>query len=51
MSTTSATEANPRLMALSDAGVSVWLDQISRELVGGGGGGTRGWWRKKATPA
>ncbi len=30
------TEVNPRLRALSDAGVSVWLDQISRTLVGGG---------------
>ena len=30
------TEANPRLRALTDAGVSVWLDQISRTLVAGG---------------
>jgi transaldolase len=27
---------NPRLRALSDAGVSVWLDQISRSLISGG---------------
>jgi transaldolase len=28
--------ANTRLRALSDAGVSVWLDQISRSLISGG---------------
>jgi transaldolase len=27
---------NPRLRALSEAGVSVWLDQISRSLISGG---------------
>src|SRR5919108_4117375 len=31
-----ATEVNPRLKALTDAGVSVWLDQIRRSLVTGG---------------
>lgn len=30
---TTATEINPRLKALTDAGVSVWLDQIRRSLV------------------
>ncbi|MGO9790684.1 MAG: transaldolase [Solirubrobacteraceae bacterium] len=30
------TVANPRLRALTDAGVSVWLDQINRTLVNGG---------------
>src|SRR4030081_2457665 len=30
------TEVNPRLKALTDAGVSVWLDQIRRSLVQGG---------------
>src|SRR6059058_5019291 len=30
------TEVNPRLKALTDAGVSVWLDQIRRSLVEGG---------------
>ena len=30
------TELNPRLMALTEAGVSVWLDQIRRSLVEGG---------------
>jgi transaldolase/glucose-6-phosphate isomerase len=35
MSTT-ATKVNPRLKALTDAGVSVWLDQIRRSLVTGG---------------
>ena len=34
MSTT--TKVNPRLEALTKAGVSVWLDQISRSLVEGG---------------
>jgi transaldolase / glucose-6-phosphate isomerase len=34
MSTT--TPANPRLLALSEAGVSVWLDQIRRSLVESG---------------
>jgi transaldolase len=31
-----ATEANPRLEALSKAGVSVWLDQIRRSLITSG---------------
>jgi transaldolase/glucose-6-phosphate isomerase len=31
-----ATEVNPRLKALTAAGVSVWLDQISKTLVTGG---------------
>src|SRR6516165_11562777 len=30
------TELNPRLLALTEAGVSVWLDQIRRTLVEGG---------------
>ncbi|MGN6868807.1 MAG: bifunctional transaldolase/phosoglucose isomerase [Solirubrobacteraceae bacterium] len=30
------TELNPRLMALTEAGVSVWLDQIRRSMVEGG---------------
>src|SRR2546421_269799 len=30
------TEVNPRLKALTDAGVSVWLDQIRRSLISGG---------------
>src|SRR5438445_12380458 len=30
------TEVNPRLRALTEAGVSVWLDQIRRSLVEGG---------------
>jgi len=30
------TEVNPRLKALTDAGVSVWLDQIRRSLITGG---------------
>jgi transaldolase/glucose-6-phosphate isomerase len=30
------TQVNPRLQALADAGVSVWLDQIRRSLVEGG---------------
>ena len=34
--TTAATEVNPRLKALTEAGVSVWLDQIRRSLVEGG---------------
>jgi transaldolase len=34
MSTT--TNVNPRLEALTKAGVSVWLDQISRSLIEGG---------------
>jgi transaldolase len=34
MSTT--TPVNPRLLALSEAGVSVWLDQIRRSLVESG---------------
>jgi transaldolase len=36
MSTSTSTQFNPRLKALTDAGVSIWLDQISRELVAGG---------------
>ncbi len=31
-----ATGVNPRLKALTEAGVSVWLDQIRRSLVEGG---------------
>ncbi|HEY1507670.1 MAG TPA: bifunctional transaldolase/phosoglucose isomerase [Solirubrobacteraceae bacterium] len=31
-----ATEVNPRLKRLTDAGVSVWLDQIRRSLIEGG---------------
>jgi transaldolase / glucose-6-phosphate isomerase len=31
-----ATKVNPRLRALTEAGVSVWLDQIRRSLVEGG---------------
>src|SRR5947209_10111521 len=30
------TEVNPRLKALTEAGVSVWLDQIRRTLIEGG---------------
>ena len=30
------TEVNPRLKALTEAGVSVWLDQLGRQLVEGG---------------
>jgi transaldolase / glucose-6-phosphate isomerase len=30
------TELNPRLLALTEAGVSVWLDQIRRSMVEGG---------------
>ena len=30
------TEVNPRLLALTEAGVSVWLDQIRSSLVTGG---------------
>src|SRR5690242_16965226 len=30
------TETNPRLLALTEAGVSVWLDQIRRSLVESG---------------
>lgn len=33
---TTATEVNPRLKALTEAGVSIWLDQIRRSLVEGG---------------
>jgi transaldolase len=36
MSTTTSTDVNANLKALTDAGVSVWLDQISRALVAGG---------------
>ena len=31
-----ATQANPRLAALHEAGVSPWLDQIRRSLIEGG---------------
>jgi len=31
-----ATEVNPRLKRLTEAGVSVWLDQIRRSLIEGG---------------
>src|SRR5205823_4862404 len=30
------TEVNPRLLALTEAGVSIWLDQIRRSLVESG---------------
>ena len=30
------TELNPRLLAITEAGVSVWLDQIRRSMVEGG---------------
>ena len=30
------TETNPRLLALTEAGVSVWLDQIRRSLMESG---------------
>jgi hypothetical protein len=33
---TTITELNPRLQALTEAGVSVWLDQIRRSMVEGG---------------
>src|SRR5438270_8476122 len=33
---TTTTGVNPRLKALTDAGVSIWLDQIRRSLVEGG---------------
>jgi transaldolase / glucose-6-phosphate isomerase len=33
---TTATELNPRLKALTESGVSIWLDQIRRSLVEGG---------------
>src|SRR5580693_8028548 len=36
MSTSAQANVNPRLKALTDAGVSVWLDQIRRTLVEGG---------------
>ena len=36
MSTSTTADVNPNLKALTDAGVSVWLDQISRQLVAGG---------------
>ena len=36
MSTTTSTNVNPRLRALTEAGVSVWLDQISNKLIAGG---------------
>ncbi len=36
MSTSTTSDVNANLKALTDAGVSVWLDQISRELVAGG---------------
>jgi transaldolase/glucose-6-phosphate isomerase len=31
-----AAEVNPRLLALTEAGVSIWLDQIRRSLITGG---------------
>src|SRR3984957_16171886 len=34
--TTTTPTVNPRLKALTDAGVSIWLDQIRRSLVEGG---------------
>ena len=36
MSTTRATNVNPNLAALAEAGTSPWLDQIRRSLVEGG---------------
>jgi transaldolase/glucose-6-phosphate isomerase len=36
MSTSAQANVNPRLKALTEAGVSVWLDQIRRSLVEGG---------------
>jgi transaldolase/glucose-6-phosphate isomerase len=36
MSTSAEANVNPRLKALTEAGVSVWLDQIRRSLVEGG---------------
>jgi transaldolase/glucose-6-phosphate isomerase len=33
---TPATNVNPRLAALTEAGVSIWLDQIRRSLIEGG---------------
>jgi transaldolase/glucose-6-phosphate isomerase len=36
VSTETAAGVNPRLKALTEAGVSVWLDQIRRSLVDGG---------------
>ena len=36
MSTSTSTDVNANLKALTDAGVSIWLDQISRALVAGG---------------
>src|ERR1700694_705514 len=33
---TAATQVNPRMKALTDAGVSAWLDQIRRSLIEGG---------------
>src|SRR5690349_7656829 len=33
---TTAVEVNPRLKALTDAGVSIWLDQIRRSLIESG---------------
>jgi transaldolase/glucose-6-phosphate isomerase len=36
MSTETSANVNPKLKALTDAGVSVWLDQIRRSLVEGG---------------
>jgi transaldolase len=36
MSTSIDTEVNPQLKALTDAGVAVWLDQISRTLIDSG---------------
>jgi transaldolase len=36
MSTATSSAVNPRLQALTEAGVSVWLDQISRSLIADG---------------
>jgi hypothetical protein len=30
---TPGTQVNPRLAALTEAGVSIWLDQIRRSLI------------------
>jgi hypothetical protein len=37
LAVSTVTELNPRLLALTEAGVSVWLDQIRRSMVEGGG--------------
>ena len=33
---TAATQVNPRLKRLTEAGVSIWLDQIRRSLIESG---------------